>query len=581
MRPEPILEDCEAPGQSIRSHISNAHDLVPTWRNATQSRSSRREIRLSLKWFLRSEHQLITPGGSMGKKKAVGAQTVCETDSSVLEAALRAQQRQQIDEEIQWAIGQRHAQMKQLQDRLLNRFAEYEKDSSLRHAIYRIYSREEKQAGSVLYPHLKAPTKIAEEVFLNRFGGEKTRGLKVTIIKAKQNFSIFDVEDYLGITIVCPFPSDVEAVVARIRADGKTAAFRVNEEKIHSRPEYAATHLIIGIEEDAFDMLCCEVQIKTAFQDAFSWKTHDLTYKPQAGTDGWLIKQFEKINAVIRAADDMSDDLRARIQRESAHGHERRVQAKRALKGRLKLSVDLEEDSARRTALQAIFDHLERCASGEEIITPELRNLIDALIKDQGYNEVTIRIAALYMIDCGRSNQTFWLEDHLAKATNGLDLANISELSKFLNMHAGVIIGLYCIGDLKAALRLGENALRANRGCRSIPAAKLASNVAYFFAELYGLDPKPDHARKAAEYYEQAVKLWPEGDMPAPPTKDTLGYVKIQTGESVEDVEAGLDLCRRAFEELQGSSEGNVSAEFFELHREIAYQRLAELSRAN
>ena len=248
---------------------------------------------------------------------------------------------QSIQREVDHEIESRAGHWRLLQERLVSIFREYEAGPALSSAIYRVYTRADKQG--VIQPinaHLKAAHKIAEEIYAYRTGAEKIRGGKAVRVKEDPAFGIYDVADIVGITIVCPFPSDVQRVVARIEEDGTRGRFKViGNKKEHSRPEYAATHLSLAFEEDPLGMLTAEVQVKTAFQDAFSWKTHGLAYKADAGTDEWLIGQLNRINVVIRAADEMSDQLRDRISRENAHGRERRLQAKQSLKDNLVFEV--------------------------------------------------------------------------------------------------------------------------------------------------------------------------------------------------------------------------------------------------
>lgn len=475
---------------------------------------------------------------------------------------------------------------RRLQDRVAGVVRDYESVAALYGAIYRIYSRSDKQATIQPFnPHLKSTQKIVEEINIQRHGGTKIRNGKAVQVKAHPQFSIYDISDLVGVTIVCPFPSDVAKVVAYIEADDRLGVR--SDKKVHERADYAATHMYIGFEDEPFYGLVCELQIKTAFQDAFGWKTHGLSYKAEASTDGWLIDQLNKINVVIRAADEMSDQLRARIVRENAHGLARRQQAKQSLKENLAATVRTEPDKPRRLAISEILQHLDeaRQMNGGASRAERLKNLranIDKLLKDFGYTATTFRVAALYAIDCGRNDQLFWLDRHHRTWSDGLDPnADPDSAEQFYRAAVTCGIAHYCAGDLKGAVRVGEEALRRFDSTQNLLVGQLTTNVAYFYAEWFALDGKTEHAAKAAHLANRAETLMMSHK--APLLKDTVGFVLIQTAQSVEDIERGLALCRQSHADIQNSSNETLkptSQQFFELHREIAYQRLAELTQS-
>jgi ppGpp synthetase/RelA/SpoT-type nucleotidyltranferase len=73
-------------------------------------------------------------------------------------------------------------------------------------------------------------------------------------------------------------------------------------------------HISLKVGDKKLEELQCDVQIKTAVQDAFSWKTHALAYKPGEDTDPWFIEQFIRISVLLRTADGISDQLRGRLE---------------------------------------------------------------------------------------------------------------------------------------------------------------------------------------------------------------------------------------------------------------------------
>ena len=489
-----------------------------------------------------------------------------------------------VEGEIANIIRQRASHWQKLQDRVVTVVNEYGTSEALYGAIYRIYSRADKQKATQQgNPHMKSARKIAEEICLRRYGGFKIRNGKSIEIKPDPKFGIDKITDVVGVTIVCPFPSDVARVVAQVMADDRLGERGVP--KVHDREDYAATHLHVSFSDDPLDGLVCELQIKTAFQDAFGWKVHGLSYKAEAHTDDWVIDQLNKINVVIRAADEMSDQLRARIARENAYGVARRRLAKDSLKGNILNSVRNDPDLPRKAAISDVLDRLDEALEGGvkrgELFTA-LREDIQQLIAKLDYSATTFRVAALYALDCGRSDQMWWLEGHYLAWTRGLNPeTRPDDVEPFCRAAITYGIGHYCVGDLHRAILVGEDALKCVRNVDSALVGHLATNVAYYYAERFGQGGNAEDAEKAKELtaWAQSILTEEQGAL----LKDTIGYVRIETGETVEMVEEGLKLCREAYDDIQTNGKNGLkppSQQFFELHREIAYRRLADLTQS-
>ena len=114
----------------------------------------------------------------------------------------------------------------------------------------------------------------------------------------------------------------------------------------------------------------------------------------------------------------------------------------------------------------------------------------------------------------------------------------------------------------------------------SAAVGRARSNIAYFAAVMYGVTGDDSFRNLASTNVDLARKLF--GTQLSSKDKDTFGYVLIEIGQTVEEVEEGLALCRSAHAEIASSSNFSeklkaVSQRFFELHREIAYARLSML----
>ena len=199
-----------------------------------------------------------------------------------------------------------------------------------------------------------------------------------------------------------------------------------------------------------------------------------------------------------------------------------------------------------------------------------------------GVSVTTFRVAALYAIDCGRTDQSFWLDRHYNDWIRNLHPRELQDdAHKFYQAAVTCGIAHYCVGDLKGAIRIGQEALEQFTAEKDERAGRLAANLAYFFAEWFAMQPNAEYAVAATQLIDRAAQFLPSEMHPR--IRDTAGFVLIQTGSTPEEVEKGLTFCRESHEALMASDDEDMkgsSRQFFELHREIAYQRLADLTRS-
>jgi ppGpp synthetase/RelA/SpoT-type nucleotidyltranferase len=151
--------------------------------------------------------------------------------------------------------------------------------------IYRIYSRSDKQSGEIFKDAWKIMYKVNKERSKN------------------PDFRIHEVGDIIGLTVVVPYPSDIDfvrhCIDEAIERDEFLSFLNSNEqgttvygEKKDDRG-YHAYHYQLGINLSEYENARCELQIKTLLHDAWGAKTHDLTYKPAGEVDERLRIQIQ------------------------------------------------------------------------------------------------------------------------------------------------------------------------------------------------------------------------------------------------------------------------------------------------
>lgn len=139
--------------------------------------------------------------------------------------------------------------------------------------IHNYYSRSDKQINSGLRrPHLKSPYKVA--LACQKDKKNKNIGHKIR-----------EIEDIVGITVVCCYPDQIDKIVEKISTQAASKRLILCAQKIKSDKGYFAKHVVFKSNCRKHRNFKCELQIKTMLHDAWSAKTHDLTYKPGGSHD--------------------------------------------------------------------------------------------------------------------------------------------------------------------------------------------------------------------------------------------------------------------------------------------------------
>ena len=500
-----------------------------------------------------------------------------------------------IHNEIEPILLKRSSDWHKLQQKVLTRLREYEGDSSLSPSIYRIYTREERQTYlGIVHPHMKQFFKIAEEVFLAQSGTPKVRsGKDRRPSKKKPSFDLYDVTDIIGISVVCPSEEDVERIRRKIEEDINEGKFTRKKTKTLDGTLYRACHIVVGIDEDPLEQLCCEIQLKTAIQDAFSWKTHGLAYKPVGKIIGENVAQFSSVIAVLRAADLILESITKKLRDDNEVNHEKRRYARYLLSEKLALDLDKMRDNENyliyNDAIKELRDQLAlptTARNGRKI--HEIKKFIDDLVDEHdeivSLNKFYFRLIALCSIVNPRRDASYWLDRIFNRYLTSINaLYKRKKNYKETLWYNGLDFSLayYCRGELKSACGVLEQILRAAKGVSKRVTAYFHCEAAYFYAEQYSQSPSSQLRDSALSHFTQSWVAY-DGEVPAR-NLDSLGYVLIQTGEDMETIQRGLDMCGSAIKQLLQESSADVQTVkagkfFLKLHTEIAYKRMWELA---
>ena len=135
-------------------------------------------------------------------------------------------------------------------------------------------------------------------------------------------FEIFDrFDDIAGVRCTCEFLSDVYDVLEYIK---RNSLFHVQavEDKIAAPSDegYRGIHVIVTTDVyyhgSIYKCIKVEIQLRTAFQNAWSMKTHQLTYK-QETVSAAIMDVMRSMSDALKAADDAAQSIRDKLRKGS------------------------------------------------------------------------------------------------------------------------------------------------------------------------------------------------------------------------------------------------------------------------
>lgn len=123
-------------------------------------------------------------------------------------------------------------------------------------------------------------------------------------------FEVFDkFEDIAGVRCTCEYLDDVREVVEYIN---KNQLFNVSklEDKIENPTQegYRGIHIIVltkvYYQGKMYDNIKVEIQLRTSFQNAWSMKTHQLTYKKDTFESNSIKDVMKELSDILKEADE-------------------------------------------------------------------------------------------------------------------------------------------------------------------------------------------------------------------------------------------------------------------------------------
>jgi len=128
-----------------------------------------------------------------------------------------------------------------------------------------------------------------------------------------------EITDFAGARVVYLYSSDFEAISALIRNNFEVLeTVEKREESGTDRFGYLATHFLVRVGErfsgpryNELKQLICEIQVRTALQDAWAVISHHLVYKSEQETPVQLRRRINALAGLLETADDQFDRLRA------------------------------------------------------------------------------------------------------------------------------------------------------------------------------------------------------------------------------------------------------------------------------
>ena len=137
------------------------------------------------------------------------------------------------------------------------------------------------------------------------------------MIRTGRPYDTFD--DLAGVRVILDYLSDFDQVISFIQSN-KTFRLVKMDDQVHQAGYggYRGYHITVEVLapylEDNGRFPLCEIQIRTSYQDSWSTKTHELTYKREPDIPGNLLSLVELLSDQLFTADRQSEILRKSIE---------------------------------------------------------------------------------------------------------------------------------------------------------------------------------------------------------------------------------------------------------------------------
>ena len=423
---------------------------------------------------------------------------------------------------------------------LLESYHNYQAEG--RRTIYRVASRADYQG----YGQDFKTTKSVED---------KIREKK----KGNEGYSVKNLEDIVGLRIVCFYPSDIETVAQYIRQLNGRELWIIRDEVKEYQSGYRGHHFVVTLPDVALREIKCEIQIVTMLCEAWACKTHPLTYK---GIDKKLEhwKHAKLLADALRVADEHSEFLKQLATKE------RELDERRKNAARIRFASDIipkikvkESDEARQQA-DCIVEYIMK--NEGDLHYGDAHEVIDQIQQYQDKYGITPGLcrAAALLASLREDNDFDWFATDLAQA-----LVDNSPKDNPWYRHLKELI-FFCCGKLEEAIVEAQIQLTKAEAIGDTELVLLSrNNISYYIAETG--DSSQEHY--ARECIEKVIK-----EDSRPEFLDTYGYVLIVFGQTEEEIEKGLSACRDACAKDPSSE---VAKQFLNIHKKKAYEHMLEL----
>ncbi|MCK4476331.1 MAG: hypothetical protein KAU16_06350 [Methanophagales archaeon] len=440
--------------------------------------------------------------------------------------------------------------------------------------IFKIFVRHQHRTGDSLIrfvcprPDVKSLKSVVDKIRRNR----KTQS------EGKRPYNFEDVEDLVGIKVLCPYHSSAKEVMNWMftQSHFTVTPTSIEDAWTFNKYGYRGWHFVAEPSplllklEPTFMGTKCEIQVKTMLQEAWDAQTHDLSYKKEELIDTELLDHIKSQSNILAALDEQSEIIRKLIQHveeeEREHMNIAATNYLYLLMGTefldyLKDSYDIE-----------LPNYNEDCPLSQDRLK-KVNGVIGSYRKAKGLNKNLIRFAAFIAL-CQRNAEQEEMTFSLAQ-----DFVNANpEDPEAEDVLAGVYWALYRVDE---AIKHGEKAINKARNLK-IDLTLYQDNFCYWVTEAVRarMDVEEKLKKLVLDLTEQFSRAHPDD----PKYQDTAAFVKIVLGTTIEEIESGLNLTREARKLAEQSNDEKtqkLACAFCKRHERLAFFKINQIYQCN
>jgi ppGpp synthetase/RelA/SpoT-type nucleotidyltranferase len=439
--------------------------------------------------------------------------------------------------------------------------------------VRRVYGRDEKQEGDRLANvALKAPAKVARK-WVEDFKGKGP---------------ISQVPDIAGLTTVVYYSDQITAFIDVVRSVLAKGRIDCTEPKIKKADGYFATHVVFSSRNASLHAgLKCELQVKTMLHEAWSSKTHDLTYKPSIRNDARLTRMMNTIADSIESIEAQSELVRELIHERWNAEQTWRAALRRHLFNSLPNWTEKDIFGPKGTEIRSLIDagaHHLKSASDDDSSYQDIAYGIYELCNDS-LREGFVLQAYLALVRESQKDR----DNAIERALAWLEIAESEWRQGRAKAYEvwSIPLVLQACGDLPSAIGVGRKLLEQCTAFDEYDKCAIAFNLAnhlvedsYFTfpwrrQELVGPVQLQFEAVKK-EILELAESAKPLRAIDETPFLDFDGMIAVLFATAPAAAQAGIELITRGNQNVPDNDRDAAQA-FYDLHIRMAWRRLLDL----